>query len=152
MSIGHGNVTEHFSFAELTKTQVRTSNVPDSDQRAALAYLARTILEPLRAHFGKPVVINSGFRSPEVNAAVGSKPTSQHTKGEAADIEIPGVPHGEVLRYIVANLPYDQLIAEFWSEDDPAAGWVHVSAVEGGRRQILTINSKGTVPGMPAWA
>ena len=96
-------------------------------------------LERIRALLGHPIHVNSGYRSPEVNAAVGSKPTSQHMKGEAADIIVRQ--HYEALKWIAGNLPFDQLIDEF-----PPRGWIHVSYSPAHRRQMLVIDSRGARP------
>ena len=76
---------------------------------------------------GKGVKVNSGYRSPESNAAVGGSRTSDHCKGQAADIEIPGVPNAELAQWIMDNLDYTQLILEFYTPGIPDSGWVHVS-------------------------
>jgi len=81
----------------------------------------------VRDHYGKGVKVNSGFRHPDVNAKVGGSKTSDHCKGMAADIEIPGVPNHELAEWIKANLPYTQLILEFYTRGVPDSGWVHVS-------------------------
>jgi hypothetical protein len=81
----------------------------------------------VRDHFGKGVKVNSGFRHPDVNAAVGGSKTSDHCRGQAADIEIPGVPNAELAEWIKANLSFTQLILEFYTPGIPDSGWVHVS-------------------------
>jgi hypothetical protein len=81
----------------------------------------------VRDHFGKSVVVTSGYRSPEVNAAVGGSKTSDHCKGQAADIEIPGVPNAELAEWIRDNLDFTQVILEFYTQGIPDSGWVHVS-------------------------
>jgi len=84
------------------------------------------------------VTISSGYRSPELCTAIGSKITSQHAKGEAADFEIFGVSNKALADYIDETLHYDQLILEYWKESDPNSGWVHCSFSEGkNRRQYL---------------
>ena len=105
---------------------------------------------PIRAHFGKPVQVNSGYRSPAVNRAVGSSPGSQHAKGEAADIEIPGVPNTVLARWISMNLRFDQLIAEEVRANDPSAGWVHVSFGPRMRGQVLTMKGGKYTVGLAA--
>ena len=156
MSLGPGGLTPHFSFAELTRSDLATRhgilNVPNSEQRAALLFLATTILEPVRARFGL-VRVTSGFRCAELNTLAGGRTNSQHTYGEAADIEVPGRSHIDVVRCIM-ELPFDQLIAEFWDPDEPLAGWVHVSARQDrpARQEILTLDKTGIKMGLPAWA
>ena len=101
--------------------------------------LCVSVLEPIRTEFDKPIMINSGYRSPDLCEAIGSKPTSQHAKGEAADIEIPGVDNAELAKYIQDNLNFDQLILECYT-GDPSSGWVHVSYVglHANRKDVLT--------------
>ena len=106
-------------------------------------------LERIRALLGHPIHVNSGYRSPEVNAAVGSKPTSQHMKGEAADIICPGygtpLVVAERLVGQINNLGIDQIILEF-------GAWVHVSFTERPRHAVLTIDRNGTRFGIAATA
>jgi zinc D-Ala-D-Ala carboxypeptidase len=85
------------------------------------------VLQPIRDHFNKSVTVNSGYRSPEVNAAVGGSKTSDHCKGQAADIEIAGVPNAELAEWIRDNLAFTQVILEFYTQGIPDSGWVHVS-------------------------
>ena len=103
-----------------------------------LIHLAETVLQPIRDHFGKPVVISSGYRSPELCEAIGSSTKSQHARGEAADFEIMGVDNMQLAMWINKNTDFDQLILEFYEPGDPNSGWVHCSAVrEGSRAQVL---------------
>jgi hypothetical protein len=81
----------------------------------------------VRNHYGKGVKINSAYRSPESNAAVGGSKTSDHCKGMAADIEIPGVANADLAEYIKNNYKFTQLILEFYTPGIPDSGWVHVS-------------------------
>ena len=85
------------------------------------------VLQPVRDHFDKSVTVNSGYRSPEVNAAVGGSKTSDHCKGQAADIEIAGIPNAELAEWIRDNLAFTQVILEFYTQGIPDSGWVHVS-------------------------
>lgn len=147
-------LTEHFSLAEMTVTQQPFANVPRAEAVTRLTTLCDDVLEPIRRHFG-PVHVNSGFRSDAVNAAVGSKPTSQHRLGEAADIEIPGFPNGELAAWIRDNLAFDQLILEAYTPGVPSSGWVHCSYRAGRlRKSVLTMvmRSHGPVylPGLVA--
>jgi len=83
--------------------------------------------------------VNSGFRHPNVNAAVGGSKTSDHCQGQAADIEIPGVANADLAQWIVSNLDFTQVILEFYTPGVPDSGWVHVSYVEGNlKKQVLT--------------
>jgi hypothetical protein len=92
------------------------------------------VLQPIRDHFSQVVTVSSAYRSPELCTAIGSKITSQHAKGQAADFEIFGVSNKELADYINENLDYDQLILEYWTEADPNSGWVHCSYSEGNNR------------------
>lgn len=136
-------MTPHFSLAELTHTDHREfDNIPNTDEIANLQRLAE-LLEKVKALLGdKPVMINSAFRCKQVNDAVGSRDTSQHRLGCAADIRIPGILPDEVVRTVIASgLPYDQIIREF-------DRWTHISVtnVAGAspRRQALIIDKTGT--------
>jgi len=139
------NLTEHFTLEELTATSHRQfDNTPNADEIANLTRLA-LFLEKVRSKLGgKPIMINSGFRSKQVNDSVGSKDTSQHRIGCAADIRVPGMPPNEIVQILVdSGLPYDQLIREFDS-------WTHVSVPNNAglfpRRQALIIDRAGTRP------
>lgn len=145
-------LSEHFSLAELcasdTARRIGDANQPGAAEIAALTLLCAKVLEPVRAHFGKPVRVNSGYRSARTNAAVGSKETSQHRRGEAADIEIAGVSNAVLARWIRDNLTFDQLILEAHRAGDPNSGWVHVSYRKGRTRKsvlTMTLGSHGAV-------
>ena len=106
------------------------------DSQENLKSLCTHVLQPVRDHFGQVVSVSSGYRSPELCVAIGSKTTSQHAKGEAADFEIFGVSNKELADWIHYNLNYDQLILEYWKgEDDPNSGWVHCSYSENQKRR-----------------
>lgn len=118
-------LSEHFTLDEMIVSQVAArdglKNIPNAEQIESLRSLCVTILEPLRLRLNRPVVVNSGFRSVTVNRRVGGTGRSQHCKGEAADIIVPGVPIEYVVEVIKAlYLPVDQVIDEF-------GAWVHVS-------------------------
>lgn len=133
------NLSEHFTAEELCRTAQPFPNLPGPEETAALRILCARVLEPIRAHFG-PVHVNSGYRSPKVNAAVGSKPSSQHMAGEAADIEVGPVTNARLAAWIRDNLPFDQLILEAYRPGVAGSGWIHVSYREGRlRRQCLTM-------------
>ena len=138
-------LTEHFTFEELTVTDHRElDNTPNDAQKANLMRLA-AFLERVKVLLGgKPIMVNSGFRSKQVNDAIGSKNTSQHLVGCAADIRVPGMTPDEVVRIINASdLPFDQVIREF-------DRWTHISVpnISTGtpRRQALIIDKSGTYP------
>jgi uncharacterized protein YcbK (DUF882 family) len=128
------NLSKNFTLSELTKSQTALrqglDNTPDESVIANLKVLAENVLQPIRDHYGKPVTVTSGYRSMAVNAAVGgvqgAKP-SDHTRGMAADIEIAGVPNHELAEWIAQNLPFTQVILEFYTRGVPDSGWVHVS-------------------------
>ena len=124
-------LTTNFSLHELTKSETALrmgfDNTPGEKEIAALKLLAEKVLQPVRDHYGKGVKVNSGYRSPESNAAVGGSKTSDHCLGRAADIEIPGVANADLAQWIMDNLDYTQLILEFYTPGIPDSGWVHVS-------------------------
>lgn len=124
-------LSANFTLEEMCKspTAIRLGidNTPGEIEIQAMKELCANILQPVRNHFALPITINSGFRCPQLNAVMGGAKSSQHTMGQAADIEIRGVPNHQVWQWIHDNLEYDQLIAEGLRKDDPDAGWVHVS-------------------------
>lgn len=124
-------LTENFSLAEMIKSETALrhdmDNTPGDAEIANLKRLAENILQPIRNHYKKGVKVNSGFRHPEVNAKVGGSKTSDHCKGQAADIEIPGVANADLAQHIVDNYKFTQVILEFYTPGIPDSGWVHVS-------------------------
>ena len=126
------NLSRNFSLSELTKsdTAIRKgiNNNPNAEQVEKLKALCENILQPVRDHFGR-VKITSGYRSPELCIAIGSSVNSQHAKAEAADFECPGVDNAELADWIHRELPYDQLILEFYTPGEPNSGWIHCSWV-----------------------
>ena len=135
-------LSANFTLSELTKSQTAVrkniKNEPSTAHVENLIHLAETVLQPVRDHFGKPVVISSGYRSPELCEAIGSSSKSQHARGEAADFEIMGIDNMQLATWINKNTNFDQLILEFYEPGDPNSGWVHCSAVkEGSRAQVL---------------
>jgi hypothetical protein len=135
-------LTANFTLAEMCKTNSGLPNIPNTDQIMNLKVLCEQVLQPLRDYYGA-VTINSGFRSFEVNKAVGGASTSQHLRGEAADIVIKGVDNDEIWQYIKENLPFDQLILEYVPQNNPENGWIHVSYAMRNRRQALSCVAKG---------
>ena len=125
------NLSPNFSLHELTKSETALrldlDNTPDEQATENLRLLCEMVLQPVRDHYGKGVKVNSAYRSPESNAAVGGSKTSDHCKGMAADIEIPGVANADLAQWIMDNLDYTQLILEFYTPGIPDSGWVHVS-------------------------
>jgi hypothetical protein len=137
------NITPHFTLDELTFTDHREfDNEPDYDETENLFRLANLLEQVKSVLGGVPIMVNSAFRCKEVNDAVGSKDTSQHRLGCAADIRVPGMTPDEVVKAIIAaGLPFDQLIREF-------DRWTHISVpnVESAkpRGQVLIIDKEGT--------
>jgi uncharacterized protein YcbK (DUF882 family) len=136
-------LTENFSLAEMTKSETALrqglDNTPGDEEIENLRKLAENVLQPIREAYGRGVKVNSGFRHPDVNAAVGGSRTSDHCKGQAADIEIPGVANADLAQWISENLEFRQLILEFYTPGVPDSGWVHVSYVEGdNKKQVMT--------------
>jgi uncharacterized protein YcbK (DUF882 family) len=141
------NLSKNFTLDELTASQTAArkglDNTPNATEVANLVRVA-ALLEEVRALLNKPILINSGFRSKQVNDAVGSRDTSQHRLGCAADIRVPGMTPREVVEAcIAANIGYDQIIEEFGS-------WTHISVPDSParppRKQALTIDRQGTRP------
>ena len=124
-------LSKNFNLVELTKSQTATrkgiDNTPSAEHQANLQSLCTYVLQPIRDHFSHVVTVSSGYRSQELCLAIGSKTTSQHAKGQAADFEIFGVSNKELADYIDQNIRYDQLILEYWKPSDPNSGWVHCS-------------------------
>ena len=141
-------LSNNFSLSELTKSQTAVrkgiNNEPGTAEIENLIHLAEAVLQPVREHFGKPVMISSGYRSPALCEAIGSSAKSQHARGEAADFEIGGVDNMQLAIWISKNTVFDQLILEFYEPGDPNSGWVHCSAVkEGPRAQVLKATKVG---------
>jgi len=141
-------LSEHFSLGEMTKSQTALrlglDNEPQDRERAALIELCEKTLEPIRWHFDRPIIVNSGYRAPAVNRAIGSSDASQHCAGQAADIEIPGIANLAVYLWAGQHCEFDQLILEYYT-GEPSSGWVHVSYVspEDNRKQRLRIDKSG---------
>jgi len=125
------NLSPNFTLSEMTKSEAALrhgiDNTPNEEQIQALMALAQNVLQPVRDHFKRGVKCNSGFRAPAVNQKVGGSPTSDHCKGQAADIEIPGVSNYDLAKWISDNLKFTQVILEFYTQGVPDSGWVHVS-------------------------
>jgi uncharacterized protein YcbK (DUF882 family) len=137
------NLTEHFTLEELTHTDHRTlDNSPNDTEIANLTRLAEVLEDVKTLLGGKPIMVNSAFRSKLVNDAVGSKDTSQHRVGCAADIRVPGMTPDEIVKIVIASdLGYDQIIREF-------DRWTHISIPNSihnaPRKQALIIDKLGT--------
>ena len=137
------NLTEHFTLEELTHTDHREfDNTPNDSEIVNLQRLAEFLEKVKTVLGGKPIMVNSAFRSKQVNDAVGSKDTSQHRLGCAADIRVPGMTPNEVVQTLIASgLGFDQVIREFDS-------WTHISIpnhpTDASRKQALIIDRSGT--------
>ena len=141
------NLTTNFTLAEMVKSDTALrhdmDNTPGEVEIANLKTLCEKVLQPVRDHFQTGVKVNSGFRHPEVNAKVGGSKTSDHCKGQAADIEIPGTANADLAVWIMENLDYTQLILEFYTPGVPDSGWVHVSYDPANlKKQNLTATKK----------
>ena len=140
-------LSEHLDLSEVTRSamakRLGVSNMPTPEHIENFKKLAENIFEPIRKHFGVPIMISSGYRSKELNTAIGGSLTSQHCQGKAIDIDMDGTPNGVtnkmVFDYIKANLNFDQLINEF------NYSWVHVSYESTGkqRKQVLDATKVG---------
>jgi len=137
------NLTEHFTLEELTHTDHRElDNTPNETELANIQRLAQFLEVVKTVLGGKPIMVNSAFRSKAVNDAVGSKDTSQHRIGCAADLRVPGMTPDEVVRAVIASdLGFDQVIREF-------DRWTHISipneSDHAPRKQALIIDKQGT--------
>lgn len=136
------NISAHITYSEATFSQNAVDNnienTPTAEHLEAMKYVAENIFERVRAHFGKPIRINSFYRGSKVNAITpNASKTSQHSRGEAIDVN--GVPYGiknsEIFHYIKDNLDFDQLIWEYGDSKEPQ--WVHFSlSMKGNRRDV----------------
>jgi hypothetical protein len=147
-------LSANFSLEELTKSQTaeRQSipNNPDEDGIYYLRMVAEKILQPVRNRYGIPFTVSSGFRSADLCLAIGSKATSQHTKGQAVDFEVPGISNMDLAYFIKTTLDFDQLILEFYKGGN--TGWVHCSVADTPRKDLLTYDKshgyrKGLIDG-----
>lgn len=144
------NISANITYDEATRSNTASrkgiDNTPDATQLKAMKLVAKKIFQPVREHFGKPIRINSFFRSEKLNRAVGGSSRSSHCKGEAIDVS--GTPYGlsnaDIFHYIKDNLEFDQIIWEFGNDSEPQ--WVHLSYRKGNNRGIalkaVKINGK----------
>lgn len=147
-------LSPHFSREEFeySSTAVKHGirNIMGPVELASAKALLLHVWEPVRVHFNRPVICNSGYRSPRVNLLVGSKPGSQHERGEAMDGEIAGIPNGELALWILrSTIDFDQLILENYTPGIAGSGWVHCSRSNRGRQRrqtlTMTLGSHGAV-------
>jgi zinc D-Ala-D-Ala carboxypeptidase len=144
-------LSEHLTIAEATISQEAArkgiDNTPNDEILGIMKTTAEKLFEPIRALVGKPITVNSMYRSPEINKAIGGVPTSQHCKGEAMDLHFPG---GNAILFNAiknSNIEFDQLLWEYGDDKNPA--WVHVSySSKHNRREILRVSLFG---GKPHW-
>ena len=135
-------LSKNFALSEMVKSataeRLGVDNSPSDIHLVNLTHLAIHILQPVRDEFGV-ITINSGYRSPALNAKVGGSKTSQHCNGQAADFESFSTPNPDLAKWIANNLEFDQLILEFYDGVNPNSGWVHCSYnLMGNRKKILT--------------
>ena len=136
-------LSEHLELAEVIRSESAKrrgiSNMPTEEHIANLKKLAENVFEPIRANFRQPIRISSGYRSQSLNAAIGGATNSQHSTGEAIDIDMEGtkITNKEIFNFIKEKLNFDQLIYEFGNNTEP--DWVHVSFKSNGqqRKQVL---------------
>jgi hypothetical protein len=142
------NLSENFTLAELIRTSTGLDNTPNEAQIENLRLLCVNVLQPARDALGV-IKITSGFRAPAVNAKIGGAPSSQHVKGQAADLMMSGG-QKKLLDWIIANLEFDQIISEFPDKNGNPA-WVHVSFAEGKNRmqKLKAIKSGGKTKYVP---
>src|SRR5210317_1386293 len=146
-------LSKHFKLEEfeksMTATRLGIENKAGSGEIKNLTDLCYGILEPTRAKFDKPIYISSGYRSEALCEAIGSKKTSQHTKGQAVDFEIIGESNLAVALWLTNNTDFDQCILEYYTGEQNS-GWIHVSYKEGSnRKQVLTFDGKSYTNGLP---
>jgi zinc D-Ala-D-Ala carboxypeptidase len=148
-------ISEHLDMSEVIRSEsakrLGIKNIPTDEHTANLKVIAENIFEPIRQNFRVPIRISSAYRSAALNRAIGGATNSQHSIGEAIDIDMDGNPHGvtnkQIFDYIKNNLNFDQLIWEFGDNKNP--DWIHVSYKAKGnqRKQVLVakkINGKTT--------
>ena len=140
-------VSKNFALSEMVKSataeRLNVDNSPSDIHLVNLTHLAIHILQPVRDQFGV-ITINSGYRSPALNAKVGGSKTSQHCNGQAADFESFSTPNPDLAKWIANNLVFDQLILEFYDGVNPNSGWVHCSYnLMGNRKKIMTALKTG---------
>jgi zinc D-Ala-D-Ala carboxypeptidase len=149
-------LSKHFELAEFirssTAKRAGISNMPTDAHLENIKLLCEKVLEPIRVHFARPIILSSGYRSAALNKAVGGSSSSQHCSGEAADIDMDGanVTNAQIFNYIKDNLEFDQLIWEFGTTTNP--DWVHVSYESNGRqrKQILrAVKKNGATSYLP---
>jgi D-alanyl-D-alanine dipeptidase len=150
-------ISQHLSLSEVTRSETAKrkgiSNTPTAEHLDNFKLLAEKVFEPIRLHFKVPIHISSGYRSKELNDAIGGSQTSQHSKGQAIDIDMDGSTNGVtnkmIFDFIKEKLDFDQLIWEFGSDSNP--DWVHVSYTKKGNRKqkLKAVRSGGKTSYLP---
>lgn len=147
-------LSKNFSLDELIASQTAArmgiDNTPTDEVIRNLKALCDNILQPLRDSLNLPIVISSGYRSPELNRAVGGVSNSEHMFGKAVDLTVPGQPNKAIAQYIIdANFPFNQLILEFYRVENPYYGWVHCSySLDGNKGEIYTFDGRTYTKGL----
>jgi hypothetical protein len=150
-------ISTHLSLSEVTRSDSAKrhgiDNTPTAEHLENFKLLAEKVFEPIRAHFGVPIHISSGYRSKDLNAFIKGSASSQHCKGEAIDIDMDGSSNGVtnkmIYDFIVSNLEWDQIIWEFGTDKNP--DWVHVSYTKGKNRKqkLKAVRSGGKTTYLP---
>jgi hypothetical protein len=150
-------ISAHLSLSEVTRSDSAKrhgiDNTPTAEHLENFKLLAEKVFEPIRAHFGVPIHISSGYRSKDLNAFIKGSASSQHCKGEAIDIDMDGSSNGVtnkmIYDFIVSNLEWDQIIWEFGTDKNP--DWVHVSYTKGKNRKqkLKAVRSGGKTTYLP---
>lgn len=135
-------LSKNLSLVEVMKSATAIkhgiANEPSSQHLTNLKAVATNIFQPCRDYFGKPLAVTSGYRSPKLNDLIGGSKRSQHSKGEALDLDAQvygGFTNAELFHYIKDNLDFDQLIWEFGNDEEP--DWIHCSYTTENRREVL---------------
>ena len=143
-------ISEHCSYKEgirsTTADRMGIDNIPNEEQLENMKVVAEKLFEPIREFMGRPIRVNSFFRCPELNKAIGGSPYSQHCKGQAMDIDIPygDNPNAEMYHFVKDNLDFDQMIWEFGDDKNP--NWVHISWVShrpNRKQEVIAIKKNG---------
>ncbi len=137
-------ISKHVTLAEVEKSntakRLGINNTPTAEHLGNLQKVCTNVFEPIREYFNVPIGISSGYRSEALNEAIGGSKTSQHSKGQALDLDADmhgKVTNKQIFDFIKENLKFDQLIAEFWNKDTSDYAWIHVSYDYDNRNQVL---------------
>jgi hypothetical protein len=141
------NLTKNFTLHEMTKSETALrygmANEPSQTEIDNMRTLCEEVIQKVRDYYGMGVKVNSGYRHPLVNSKVGGSTTSDHCRGFAADIEIPGIANADLAKWIEDNCEFKQLILEFYTPGVPDSGWVHVSYDPNNlKKEVLTATKR----------